>query len=138
MEISSVKHADQVKKSGQTLLRVYWKDCGACIQSQPDWQTVVDRVQNTLHPNCLVCQVESSNLDTLNSVLDTPLEVPSVPAYIHLIDGVRQPTEPERSIPSLLAFLRKHQFVGPKSRARGRSNKRRLGKPKSRKRTRRR
>jgi len=130
MEITSLDHASQVKKSGQTLLRVYWNECGACVESKPDWERVVAQTEKMLNPDCLVCQVENGNLEMLNSVLDPVLEVPTVPSYIWLVRGERQPDEPERTVPSLLKFLNKHRFLkkGPKSRARGRSNKSRLGK----------
>ena len=121
--------ADVVKMSRAPALFVRFKSnqCGHCIDSQPEWDSMVNLLKGyTLNAGCVVGEIESALADAFKATnfSGEPFNVMGVPAYEFFRNGTRlEMQQPERDASSLLKVLESQGFIKGKSNKTKRSTK---------------
>jgi hypothetical protein len=113
--------ADVVKMSRAPALFVRFKSnkCPHCIDSQPEWNSMVNLLKGyTLNPGCVVGEIESALTNAFNATdfSGEPFNVPGFPTYEFFRNGTRlELNQPERDAASLLKALEGQGFIQAKS-----------------------
>ena len=124
--------ADVVKLSKAPALFVRFKSnrCPHCIDSQPEWDSMINLLEGyTLNPGCVVGEIESALADAFKATDSSgePFNVNGFPAYEFFRKGTRLELEqPERDAASLLKALEGQGFIQRKSNNESTKNKKKI------------